>query len=138
MNRLLDLDKFAAALPSFTFAGRTNVPTLTGALMSIIVLMLTFGFFLVKLQFMLIRKNPFISTNKETIDFDEIYDTGSNEFMMAFAMEHYVTKEPMTDSRYTRWIVKLWRQLDTGPEIEYDIMHPCTESEFAKFYPTDQ
>ena len=85
---------------------------------------------------MLIRKNPTIMTNDQLVESDEQYDTNSDDFMMAFAMENYKTKVPMDDPRYTRWVVKFWKQFESGQEIEYDVLEPCSEEQFARFHPT--
>ena len=58
--------------------------------------------------------------------------------MMAFAIETYLTNQPLYNPRYTRWIVKFWKQLESGPNIDYYELHPCTDAELLKFYPSKE
>ena len=50
------------------------------------ILALTFTFGLLKFQHLLERKNPVIISNEEDLDPDEILDTSSEEFMIAFSI----------------------------------------------------
>ena len=109
MNKFLDLDIFAVEVPSFTLEGRTQVRTATGAMCSILVFILTFAFALLKLEHMLIHKNPTIMTNEQQVESDEEYDLTSSDFMMAFALED----EKLRDPRYTRWGIRFWNQIES-------------------------
>ena len=86
MNLLKRLDLFSESLPSFTLQGERNVRTVSGSLCSILILALTFIFGLLKFEHLLERKNPTIVSNEEELDPDEILDTSSEEFMIAFSI----------------------------------------------------
>ena len=68
--------------------------------------MFTFG--LHKLESLLTRKNPLLTTNDELVDIDEKYSLGSDDFMMAFALHSFNGDIKDFDSRFVRWIVRTW------------------------------
>lgn len=69
--------------------------------MSIIVMYMTTLFALLKLQHLLMRKNPSIVTNVEAYAFDHTdkYNLVENDFMMAVTVRDYDSKARM-DPRY--------------------------------------
>ena len=52
------VDMFGADSPGLNFNGRSSIKTFTGAISSIVVISVTFLFALLKLQFLLLRKQP--------------------------------------------------------------------------------
>ena len=89
---------FGAEVPSFNIRGRHTVKTSAGACASITIIILTFLFALIKLQHLVEKKNPTISTNESSLKEGERFDTGSDIFMMAFAAENVGNDgEPRSD-----------------------------------------
>ena len=76
---------FGALVPSFNIGGKQYVKTVAGTCASLSILTLVLIFGLIKLENLLLRKNPFLNTNTETLDDGVSYSTSSEDFMMAFA-----------------------------------------------------
>ena len=60
---------------------------------------LVFIYALIKLQYMIEGKNPTINTNAETIEEGEKYVIAEEDFMVAFAIDHFLTGVK-TDEHY--------------------------------------
>ena len=75
-----DLDLFSKPLPTFNINGKTSVPTWAGTISTLVILMITFAFGLLKLQNLVERKNPTLSTNTEPLEADVTYSLDSEEF----------------------------------------------------------
>ena len=86
---------------------------------------------------MINRKNPLVNTNEVPNELGTVYETGKEDFMIAFAAVHWL-EGPRTDSRFIQWTVVQENQSD-GNELTltYYPVHPCTAEDFARFYPTD-
>ena len=84
---LYKFDMFAAPAPSFNIRGKTQVTTLVGSFISLAVMTLTMLFAFLKLQFMLLRKNPNVMMfeDEEGTDPSMRYNIIDNDFMMAFS-----------------------------------------------------
>ena len=86
---LKGLDMFGAPLPNLNINGETKVKTFLGAIVSIIVITITFAYSLLKLEMLIQRKNPSLTTNVEYFDsFEEPIDmlAEADSMMMAFAV----------------------------------------------------
>ena len=57
------IDMFGELVPAFNIARKSTIQTLAGAGVSLLVLMLTLAFGLIKIQSLIMRKNPSINTN---------------------------------------------------------------------------
>ena len=89
---LKELDMFGAPVPGVNMQGKTEQKTVLGSMISIIIIGLTLFFALFKLQHMLIRKSPQVTTlvEEEGVPPDERFDlTDPANFMMAFTTEHW-------------------------------------------------
>ena len=65
--------------------------TKLGASISILIGVLTAVFALIKLEHLLNRKNPSLTSYSEAIGADEFYDTQNEDFMMAFTLENWIS-----------------------------------------------
>ena len=83
-------DLFSVQIPSFNMGGETHVRTWTGAFVSLLIMALTLVFAFIKLDHLASRKNPIITSNEEPLQKDEVYAMGSEDFMFAFAAEHWL------------------------------------------------
>ena len=91
-----------------------------------------------KLQHMLIRKAPqiFTVTQEDLFDVSDTYNLEDENFMMAIGVEHWVDG-PKMDSRYLMFTAAVIKQSLSGYVEELYPMYPCTEEQFAKFYPPE-
>ena len=97
------IDLFGTPIPGFNIQGKTSVNTKTGAMVSFIVIFLTLAYSLLKMQHMIVRKNPSITVRNGKLDHETTLNLGSDEFMMAFALEDFKAKPIKLDDRYVRW-----------------------------------
>ena len=126
-----DLDMFGAPVPNlFNMGGHKKVKTWLGALISIMIVSLIVAFSLIKIERLVQRKNPEISTNTEVLDFTEKFDTSSDDFMMAFA-----TKSMDIEPRHARWLAEARYSIDGRSDVKrrWDL-HKCSEDEMKLFY----
>ena len=83
------------------------------------------------------RQNPTINTivNKNDIANEERFSVVDKNFMMAFAVENYLSAETFEDSSYLKWVAVYTSKINgktTNTEME---VYECTEQDFQKFYP---
>ena len=131
-------DRLRRPFPGFTHDGNTELRTVIGSVISILIYIITLIFALQKLQQLLMKHNPQIVIIEDEIDLQHRYSTSSQEFMMAVAAETYDKEIGKSDPRYLRWVVSLWIKDANGNFIEEEIpMHKCTEEEFSRFYPAE-
>ena len=92
---------FGATVPQINIGGKLEVKTSIGAIGSIVIMLLTAGYALIKLQFMLLRKRPDVIKFVETDAFDETvkFKTNENDFMIAASAENWLYG-PRVDPRY--------------------------------------
>ena len=76
LEKIKSLDLFAAQIPTFNVAGKSWTRTLPGAISSISIVAMTFIFGLMKLEHMVLRRNPQISTNVDRLEDSVSYDIG--------------------------------------------------------------
>ena len=67
---------FGAAIPTFNLRGKKDVKTSVGACASIIIIVLTLLFALLKFEHLTHKKNPMISTNTSSLGPYARYNTG--------------------------------------------------------------
>ena len=128
-----ELDIFGNSVSSFNIGGQTVVKTVTGAFVTLTMYTLMFAFTTLKLEHLIERKNPIISTNLIPLEEGTTYSTDSDEFMMAFTAENYDTGKAISDPRFVRWLFAVWERDGSSSKITYYPMHKCTDEEFARF-----
>lgn len=130
MGFIKRFDTFGESVPQFNIQGQTTIKTSMGSLASILILMLTVMFGILKLEHLVLRKNPSLIISPKDLnedDFNDKYNTAENNFMMAFAAEDFLTGRSLGDPRYIKWYVSFYN----STFFEFNEMHPCTDSEFA-------
>ena len=56
---------------------------------------------------------------------------------MAFAVSDFYTGVPKSDTNYLRWVASFQEQIDGVLNEIKEELHPCTEVDMAKFYPSE-
>ena len=123
--------------------GKEKISTSFGACVSIIVILLTLSFGLLKLQHLIERKNPSISTNTLPIPEGTRFNTGDRgDFLLAFGVIRQLdTERSMYDPRYIRWQASLRSRNGSFKDTTKDHLdiHQCTSEEIARFHePADE
>ena len=79
--------------------GEKKVRTFTGSVVTFIFGMLIVSFAIMKMDHLLNRRNPTLIANKETIESGRVLQTGQDNFIIAFAAEHWESG-PKDDPKY--------------------------------------
>ena len=84
------------------------------------------------------RSNPII---REFVDQDAFgpedkFDTSGRDFQLAIALSD-VNGKILTNSRYIKYLVRLYKQQGQTVDVKHYPMHPCTSEDFHKFYPIE-
>ena len=96
--------------------------------------MVTFAFGLLKLEHMILHKNPNVTTNTEKVEAEDTYSLGSDELMMAFALGGEGRERIEYDPRYVRWVADTWYYTgnpNDQTEVKTYPLHPCTDAELS-------
>ena len=137
MGALLEkLDTFGERLPTFNIKGNEKVNTRIGGIATLIIFAVVVAFGGLKLDHLLARKNPNLSSYTKDLDVDETLNLSERKFRMAFSIEpYYAPYEIKNDPDFVRWVFQLWGKKDG---ISYEKIlpyHLCTEEDYAEFYP---
>ena len=102
---------FGQPIPTLNNKGKTEIHTSEGVLISVILLTVMFLFGAMKLEHLVTRHNPQVSstTYKNFFDSMQKWTLEEKDFMFAFAIEGYYSKEDKTDPNY----VKMFAQTET-------------------------
>ena len=132
-------DTNGAPVPQFNLQGKPEVRTGLGGIVSLLVAFSTYVFAMHKLQHMLVRKNPLITTNivEFAVEPSEFLDTTDEEFMMAFALSRFDNGAILADPRYVKWVARLWNVVGQDFEYEYIPLHLCTKDDLRRFNDQD-
>lgn len=86
------------------------------------------------------RGNPSINTyvRKDSFLNDEKYLTKDENFMMAFSLEKYWAQKGLYDPRFIKWYAQYVIEIDGVYSARELPVYPCTEADYAKFYPVDR
>ena len=126
-------DLFGASLPSFNVRGSTEVKTYVGACVSLLIIVMTIAFSILKFQHLLSYKNLTLSTYEIPLDKDEQFDMENSDSMVALALEHWLTGRK-DDPRYIQWAVSTIEVIDGVSSKAWYPVQICTDEEFARFY----
>ena len=86
--------------------------TWTGVFVSIAISAITLLFGLVKLEHLIERKSPTISTSMSLLEEGTVYETDSSDFMLAVSLENFDTNEALSDPRYIRWYATIYEVIE--------------------------
>ena len=100
-----------------------------------LIILLTLGFGIVKLQHLLERRNPIINMSRVGLGDNERYSLSSKEFNGAFAVEDFGTGAGISDPRYVKWVTAYVQRIDDQMSWTWYPMHQCTRAEIEKFDP---
>ena len=80
--------------------------TSIGAISTILIMTVSLMFGIVKLEHLILKRNPNLTTNTEGLEESEVYDSTSDEFMLAFAVTSNESRgKSVWDPRFFRWIL---------------------------------
>ena len=115
------------------------MPTITGGIVSLLVIVIIVLFGLLKLDHLLKKKNPSITKFDDSIGSDIVVkfdlDQGNN-VQMAFALEN-LKSGLKNDDRFFKFVTKRVHLIDGIYTATYYPMHQCTEADYATFYPIE-
>lgn len=97
-------------------------------------------FSLIKLTHLYSRHNPIVNTylERDVYGPEDSFDMLAEEFMVAFTLEDYNTQQTKTDTRYVKFFAE-YSNMTSGERDRLEIsLHPCTDEEYARFYPVER
>ena len=126
-------------MPIFNMRGQDSVKTNCGACVSLLILTLFILYTLLKLEHLALRKNPSINIVATTLEPGErFFNTGHEDFTMAFAVRSGKDDVPKSDTRYIQWVVYSVSRVNQIEEKRELPLHPCSDAELAKFDPPQE
>ena len=73
---------------------------------------------------------------KEDVHFEnEVYNLNEADFRIAFAMEGFAERDLKIDSRYVKYIVRMYGKKNNVPYEHILPYHECTDEDYDQFYP---
>ena len=108
-------------------------------MLSVVIMVLTAGFAIIKLHDMLIRKKPNVISNIEidALGESEKFNLRANDFILAITLDNWRTGSKV-DKRYLNFVAMYQGYVDGRPDSDiFFPLEPCTDDEFAGFYPRE-
>ena len=129
------IDIFGAKLPSFNIKGETQVRTVTGGLLTSVLIVIFIGYATVKLTHLLDKKNPLIAERKQNNFYDSSTKVNFNEigFKMAFSVEGYLDSKIKDDPRYVKLLARIFYKTDGREHEKVLALHKCTNEDWSEF-----
>ena len=134
------LDTFGKEVPAFNIAGETRITTSLGGIFSIIILISTAMYAILKFVELSEGSNPNMSENMVQDYYSPLdkFNIAESGFKMAFSIENYLERVNKDDSRYVKWIVRVFGKKDNEEYEKVLPFHKCTDEDFATFNPVAQ
>ena len=122
-----------------SLGGHDKVRTRLGGCLTLLVAILSFLFAALKLQHLVVKKNPSVSVllEENALDSSVKHSTSDSGFQMAVGLTNWV-EGTKNDKRYFKWFMNVNRESPEGNDfsIKYPL-HLCTDEDYSRFYPTD-
>ena len=144
LNFFSGIDIFSKELPSFNLQGETHIGTNYGGVCTLIVWLLTFAYALIRLEFLILKKDPNINFVTELNIFDEtdVLNLQEKGYRIAFVLEDYNLRETKGKEEYIRYVAQIWHEVDGVEKFTNIPLHPCTQEEleidFYEIVPTSK
>ena len=130
----LKIDIFGKKPPAYNINGHHTINSITGGVMTILVLFLTLAYAGQKLDDLLARKEVTTTSilEESALELTETVKVNEMGFRVAFSVENYQTGEIINDPRYVKWIVRMYYKTDVDTYKE-DILpvEVCTDEELS-------
>ena len=122
-------------MPTFNLRGQDKINTLTGCIVSLMLISLTLVFASQKALHLVDRYNPDISQLLVTNAFTEldVFNTKEEKFRLAFTLEDYLTSKLKADPRYIKFFVRRHGKKNGVSYDESIPFAPCTEADMNEF-----
>ena len=136
-NVLKKIDVFGEPLPAFNVKGETVITTLTGGIVTflMIIIFLTYG----SLKFidLIENPNPLIVevTENDVFELDDVFNLDEIGFKFAFTIENYLSSERRDDSAYVKYLARYYIKKDGIWGEKLLSYHECDETDWIDFAP---
>jgi len=137
MDRFNGYDIFRIPVKSFNLQGRSEIGSLSGLIASVIVYLCVATYGIQKFHTLVYKKFPTVYsvTAKDVYDDSDVRSFNEMDFRIAFAVENYMTRESIDDSRFVEWDVAMVSNQD-GEETRVPVdVRPCTDEDWNAFHP---
>ena len=132
---LKQFSMFGAQFPTFNIKGQTKVYTMTGAILTFLLILVFSGYAALKLTHLFDKYNPNIAELKESnfYDFNERVNLQDIGFQMAFTVEGYLDKKRKDDPRYVKLLARIYYITDDKEHEKILSLHKCTDKDWSEF-----
>lgn len=132
---LKQVDKFGAELPTFNIKGQTQFTTITGGILTCMLLTIFSGYALLKLTHLKNKHNPRIGelTEHNFYDYTTQIDLSEIGFKMAFTVEGYLDSKIKDNPKYVKLLARMFYKTDGKQSEKILNMHKCTENDWSQF-----
>ena len=118
-------------LPAFNLRGRHSVSSLTGGIMSVVIVAVIIFYTSVKFVHLTSRHNPSTSSMRQSYFYDseKQVDLVQEGLRVAFGVEGYLDGETKDDPRFVKYLVRIFGKRN-GTEYEHKLdYHTCSSEE---------
>ena len=129
------VDQFGRPLPTFNLKGEEMVHTVTGGLMTFFILVVMLSYGTLKFYHLVTLHNADVTSVLETdvYDYNERLNLNDIGFRFAFSVRGYHSQELKDDSKFVKYIVRMFGRKE-GKEFERLLpYHKCVESDWENF-----
>ena len=108
-NYIRSLDSFAKEVPAFNINGQSQVQTLVGGCLTLLIMIITFSYATSKMINLALKKDPFINLSEEQDFYDASKGINLNQANFRFAIGAFgIHDGSRNDPRYVKWIARLY------------------------------
>ena len=131
------LDLFKEELPMLNLKGKARVPSMCGGLMTILIITVMTIYSLFKLELLVSRRNPNVSTylEEQVLSSTDRLHLKRKNLKFAWAIEGYIDKSIKDNTEFVKTYIRTETSVG-GKRREFFLdYHICTEEDFKDFPP---
>ena len=131
------VDLFKTKLPGFNLRGKHQISSVYGGMLTIMILTVMLLYSGIKLEMLLYRQNPNISsfTEEFKLTSKDVLNFKDRQLRFAWTFEGYVDKELKNDPRYVKLLMRLAGRAEGKSHETILDYHLCQEQDFKDFAP---
>ena len=130
-NYIRSMDSFAKDIPAFNINGQSQVQTLVGGCLTLLIFILTFSYATSKMIDLSQKKDPFITQSvvKDFYNPSKGLNLNQANFRFAIGATNF-SSEAKNDPRYIKWIARLVYFQDGEEKEKVFPVHKCTQEDY--------
>ena len=136
-NVITNQDMFGRPIPSFNLKGEDEVKTITGGVLTIMLILTILAYGSNKALELFKKNNPVVNVVRKpnAIDEDEVINIGESDFKFTFSLERSFGSFIADDPVFMRWRVRHYGRKNGKLFQNFLPFHRCTAEDMEQFYP---